>query len=96
MCEHCMNRIPVRLTKYWDRVSLDSCIIVHSKTQQIFNLNLTALRIWRLCDGLNTVDGIIKLIVEEFEVDETEARKDVCELLATLRQNGLIRWREEY
>lgn len=87
------DRVPHRLTEYWHIQSPSCCIVIHPKTQQIFNLNSTGLRVWSQCDGKKTVGEIANLIKKEFEVERNKVREDICELLKVLKQNSLIAWK---
>ena len=50
----------------------------------VYTLNETASRAWSLFDGQHTVKEIQDVIVTEFEVDETQARQDLIELIENL------------
>jgi len=53
-------------------------------------LNPTAHDIITRCDGQNTVETIIELLGDEFEVTEEILRQDVLATLADLQQRNLI------
>jgi pyrroloquinoline quinone biosynthesis protein D len=53
-------------------------------------LNPTAHEIITRCDGHNTVEMIIELLGDEFEVTEEILRQDVLATLADLQQRNLI------
>lgn len=52
--------------------------------ENIYTLNETAARIWKLIDGKIKVGEIKERIVEEFEVTHEEAEKDLIEHLQQL------------
>lgn len=55
----------------------------------IINLSETGAMIWKgLEQGLSTED-IIKSLIEEYDVEESVARKDLDEFLQTLLEKGL-------
>jgi len=47
-------------------------------------------RIWNLIDGKKSVDGIKKIICEEFKVEPEKAEKDLFEFLKQLEEIGGI------
>jgi pyrroloquinoline quinone biosynthesis protein D len=56
----------------------------------ILILNPTAHEIVTRCDGEITVDGLIRLLYDEYEESEETLRHDVLETLADLKQRNLI------
>ncbi len=54
--------------------------------ESIYTLNEVAARIWELIDGKKKVKDIKKAIVEEYQIGEEEAEKDLLELLSQLRE----------
>ena len=58
--------------------------------ESIYTLNETAARIWALVDGERSPEAIRDAIVEEFEVSQAEAERDVEDLLAQLEAVSAI------
>ena len=54
--------------------------------ESIYTLNEVAARIWELIDGKRQPEDIKKVIVEEYEIEEEEAEKDLLELLSQLKE----------
>jgi len=48
---------------------------------EIFNLNEVGSFIWDKIDGKNTVDDIVTAIIDEFDIDESTAKKDLTEFI---------------
>jgi hypothetical protein len=46
--------------------------------------------VWDRIDGRRTLGEIVRAVVEEYEVDEEEARRDVLEFVADLRAQGMV------
>jgi hypothetical protein len=46
-----------------------------------YTLNETASRIWDLIDGRRSLEHIVTVVVEEFNVSPDDCRKDVLELI---------------
>lgn len=59
--------------------------------ESIYTLNETAARVWALLDGQMPVSAVADKIVEEFEVEQDEARRDVLELLEQLASVGAVK-----
>lgn len=57
----------------------------------IFTLNEVATSIWNLLDGQRDVASIVNAVSSEYEVSETDAARDVWELLTSMQSSGLIR-----
>jgi len=56
----------------------------------IYTLNEVGATIWKLIDGTRTADDIALAVVEVFEVEPEQARRDVEEFLAQLTEAGMI------
>jgi hypothetical protein len=48
-------------------------------------------RIWELIDGQRTLGAIRDIIIDEFEVSNEQAEKDLIEFLQQLEQVGAVR-----
>jgi hypothetical protein len=53
-------------------------LVLDHEGERVHQLNRTATFIWRQCDGRTTPDAIVSRVVEEFEVDPTDAARDVA------------------
>lgn len=56
----------------------------------VHTLSPVAARVWQLMDGQRSTAGIVAVICDEYDVAEDVAAADVEELLASLREAGLI------
>lgn len=58
-------------------------------------LNMTARRIWDLCDGTHGEDDIVDAVRQLFpDIEEEQIRRDVETALKTLEENDLLVWTE--
>jgi len=57
----------------------------------IYTLNEVGATIWKLIDGTRTADDIALAVVETFDVEPEQARRDVEEFLASLTEAGMVR-----
>lgn len=58
--------------------------------ESIYTLNEVGALIWEEIDGQRTTAEILALTVEEFEVSEEEAQKDLTEFIEQLSSIGAI------
>ena len=71
------------------------CVLVPTgKTSQEFNgmitLSETARLIWENLEKVDSLDEMIDIILEAYEVDEKTARADAVRFIGQLVQNGFI------
>ena len=65
-------------------------VLVHMRTNRIFELNETGARIWELLsEGLDQ-QTLLNRLVEEFDVDSERAAKEVAAVLDQLGREGLV------
>ncbi len=68
----------------------DQSVLVHTRTNRIFELNRTGARFWELlCEGRN-LGEIQQIMLREFDVAEADLRHEVEALLATLQNEDLV------
>ena len=56
----------------------------------VYTLNETAARIWELIDGQRSLGEIRDLLVEEYDVSESQAQHDIVGLIAELETAGAL------
>jgi hypothetical protein len=65
-------------------------VLVHMRTNRIFELNETGARIWELLhEGLDQ-QGLLTRLLEEFDVDADRAAAEVEAVLGQLGREGLV------
>jgi hypothetical protein len=57
--------------------------------------NATAAQIWRLLDEPQTLDGLCRAMMLEFDVDAARCRGEVEELLGRLAADGMVKVRDD-
>jgi hypothetical protein len=65
-------------------------LLLDTESNQIHQLNKTASFIWRKCQEGASADEIAKLVADDFDVEETDARADVVRTLDSLRGLRII------
>ena len=56
----------------------------------VYTLDEVGSRIWELLDGRHSLGQIAEAIEREYQVERDQARGDVAEFIAALRQAGLV------
>ncbi|MEH6604227.1 MAG: PqqD family protein [Pseudomonadales bacterium] len=58
--------------------------------EEYFGLNEVGTRVWQLLQNGESVNGMIGLLLEEYQVAEAQLREDVEGLLSQFQERGLI------
>jgi hypothetical protein len=69
----------------------DELMFYEREGDRVHILNGTARTIFRLCDGQRSIDEIAAELVQEFEVQQDTARRDVEETVDRLCELGILR-----
>ncbi len=92
-----MNNEPITLTTIIARTdqilanTLDEeTVLLSIANSQYYGMKSVATRIWELIATPIEVGDIIKVLLEEYAVSESECAIDVLSFLAALQQEGLI------
>jgi hypothetical protein len=90
--ENCFNKEPNIVS----RKIADDVILVPIRQnvgdlESIYTLNEVGAFIWELINGKRQVKEIKEIIVDEFEVSEEEAEKDLIEFLLKLEKMGGVK-----
>jgi hypothetical protein len=65
-------------------------VLVHLKTNRIFEVNATGLRIWELAAEGRTLADIQEVLQNEFDVRPERLREELLALVAELAREGLV------
>jgi len=71
-------------------VADEGCLVVVPKRAAVEVLNPVGGKIYSMLDGTHTTDDIVRALVEEFEVSEDQARKDLEAFLDELRDKEML------
>lgn len=81
----------VRRTGEWlDLPVDDEVLMMHKDTGRFMSLNMSAGLIWTALEEPRSIEDLALLITDTFEVDESSARDDLKNCLATLEKEGAI------
>lgn len=61
-----------------------------SATEEVLVLNETASDVWRLCDGSQTLDEVVKLLARSYRVEPSDIHAEVVETVQGFRERGLL------
>lgn len=76
-------------TSAW-RLIAGEAVILSLDTKVLRGLNEVGSRVWDLIDGQRTVDDIVGVIVDEFDVPRQQAAEDVEAFVRQLVDKGLV------
>ena len=68
----------------------DAGVLVHLRTNRIFEVNATGLRIWELAGQGRTLGEIEDTLCGEFDVDPARLRTELLDLVSDLSREGLL------
>jgi hypothetical protein len=68
----------------------DELVMMDLDQGKYFSLNPVATRIWDLLEKPMVMDELCELLIDEYEVDFAQCRKDVDEHLAEMVRLGLV------
>jgi hypothetical protein len=83
---------PVHAASVAARVYGSDAVIISPDESMVRMLNPTATRIWQLADGSRSVEEIVAMLTDEFDVDLAQARQSVMRLLTEFSEKRLITW----
>jgi coenzyme PQQ biosynthesis protein PqqD len=70
--------------------SAGSLVLLDSESGRYFNLDDVGARIWQLADGTRSLATIVSALAKEYDAPAETIEADAVELLAELREEGLI------
>ena len=65
-------------------------VILDLKTESYFGLDETGTRIWQLLQEQKDIQSITETMLNEYDVEEDQLKKDIQNLLSKLNEAGLI------
>jgi hypothetical protein len=86
------SAIPAQRERVVARRLGEEMVLLNTETEAYFTLNDVGARVWELIDGRQTVATIIRQLLAEYDVPETELQTDVDELLSQFADQQLITW----
>jgi hypothetical protein len=69
-------------------------LLFNEATKKTIYLNQAASAIWKLCDGIRSVDELVQLLERAYSDPAHDFAADVHAALASLFAEGVLKWRE--
>lgn len=69
---------------------VDGAVLLHGETKFFYSLDPVGTAIWRLLGETDTVDGLVRRLVAEYEVSPELARTCLSEFIRQLEQEKLV------
>jgi predicted RND superfamily exporter protein len=73
------------------RILGDEAVILNLSSGVYFGLDDVGTRMWQLMSEHGSTDKVIELLLEEYEVEETQLRADLEKLIQQLSEKGLVK-----
>lgn len=70
-------------------------VILGMKDGMYFQLSEVGARVWQLVQEPRSIDAVVAILVDEYEVNAEQCKADVIALLGDLHQRGLVEVRDE-
>ena len=68
--------------------------ILNIKDEIYYGLDPVGAKIWNLIQNPISINDIMKIIIEEYDVDKEQCKNDIFELVKELSDNGLVKINE--
>ena len=68
----------------------DECLILDTSNQKSHHLNQVAVIIWRYLDSIYDLDKLAENLVENFDTNKEEARRDVEQIVQEFIRVGIL------
>lgn len=85
------NLRPVRAADVHWRTLEEGGVLVRLSDQRRYTIDEVGLVLWDRCNGMHSVDDLVRVIVHLFEVGADRAATDVARFLGDLNRAGLIK-----
>ena len=69
-------------------------VLLDLNNENYFSLNEVGTRIWQLLQEQNNLEKIYDILLDEYEVDAKQLRKDFDDIINQLKDTGLITFKE--
>lgn len=68
----------------------DGAVLLNLHSKRYFSLNETGTRVWGLLEHDTALDAIVQTLTAEYDVAESDARREVMALVEELLLEGLV------
>ena len=74
----------------------DELVLYDPKADHVHLLNTVAAAVYELCDGTNTVEGIIRLVKEQVPSSTSGVENDLIQLFASFLEKGFLQQERDH
>jgi Coenzyme PQQ synthesis protein D (PqqD) len=85
-----MSGVPRKSPNSAYRIYDGEATIVLPDRSEVKILNPIGSLVWDRMDGTRTVEDLVEAVVQEYEIEPDQARRDVVEFINTLREHGMV------
>ena len=68
----------------------DEAVLFDRENERVHQLDAVGTSMLLACDGARSVDDIVTLLIERYDVEESRLHADTADLLARLRALGIL------
>ena len=73
------------------RILGDEAVILNLASGVYFGLDSVGTRMWQLISEHGSMDKVVEVLLDEYEVEETKLRSDLDQLIRQLSEKGLVK-----
>lgn len=84
------NQSYQRISKSVSGLLDDELVMMDIEKGKYFALNMVATRIWNVLENPHTISSICEKMLDEYEVEPDECKRDVTALLKEMEKLGLV------
>lgn len=70
-------------------------VILHRESEKYFGLNAVGTRLWELLEEPRTVDELVSIVQEDFDVSRERGREDVEAFIEDMEEADLVTTTDE-
>ena len=70
-------------------------VVLHLGTRTYFSLNETGLVLFNALEARRSLDDLVELLLDEYDVDHAEAKETASEFLRDCEEAGLLQFHED-
>ena len=89
-----LQAVPIPNDEFGVREVGDEILFLTKSGTEVVNLNPVGTFIWRQFDGNHTLQDVLDIICEEYEVEPDRAEEDLRSFVAELETNKLVLWQK--
>jgi len=90
MTMHIHSKIVIPTTSFAQIVD-DEMVILDTRSENYFGLDEVGTSIWQAMQEKETLQDVLKVLLEEYEVEEDVLKKDLFEFIEKLLKSGLVK-----